>query len=42
MPNLVLSIGAPSKSVGLVLRIVLKFLGINSNAFVSEGASRMW
>jgi hypothetical protein len=37
MPNLVLSIRAPSKSVGLVLKIVLKFLGINSNVFVGEG-----
>ncbi len=33
MPNLVLTIRVPSKTVGLVIRIVLKFLGINSNAF---------
>ncbi|ADN49942.1 hypothetical protein Vdis_0544 [Vulcanisaeta distributa DSM 14429] len=33
IPNFVLSIRIPNKSLGLALRIALKFLGINSNVF---------
>ena len=36
MPNLVLSIRVPGKSLGLVLRIVLKLFGINSSVFPSN------
>ncbi|MFB6469804.1 MAG: hypothetical protein TU36_000985 [Vulcanisaeta sp. AZ3] len=36
IPNLVLSIRVPSKGFGLVVRIVLKMLGIDSNIFPSN------
>ncbi|KUO79583.1 MAG: hypothetical protein RXN89_01785 [Vulcanisaeta sp.] len=36
MPNLVLNIKVPSRSLGLVIRVVLKFLDIGSSVFSSD------